>query len=31
MKVILHGFFFLTYYKGLIERADDNLLAFKDS
>lgn len=31
MKVILHAFFFLNYSKGLVERADDNLLAFKDS
>lgn len=30
MKVTLHAFFFL-YYKGLVERADDNLLAFKGS
>lgn len=31
MKVILHAFFFLNYYKGSIERADDNWLAFKGS
>lgn len=31
MKVILHAFFFLNFSKGLVERADDNLLAFKDS
>lgn len=31
MKVILHAFFFLNYYKGSVERTDDNLLAFKGS
>lgn len=29
MKVILHAFFFLNCYEGLVEKADDNLLAFK--